>query len=462
MATSTSSISGIDVQSLVSQLMAIERQPIDKLNTKVTDTQSKISSFGTLKGLVSSLQSALQALKNSLESFSATPADAALLSATATSSAAAGTYTINVTKLAQAQNLVAGRVDSTTRGIATSAATVSFTIGSAPPINKTVSIASGASLQDISNAINAEKIGVTATIINDGSGNPYRLALTADKSGANNGISSILVTDGGSELGTLLNFTAPLPGTPDPTPAELSASTVMLQSTSAQNAEFTMNGVAISSATNTVSGAIQGVTLTLKSLTSTPTTVTVARDTSAMESAASKFVENYNALVSQLKSRSAYGTKTSSAGVLVGENLVRRMLEDLSSTLATPTSGGTLSYLAEIGITTQAGGGLKLDSSKFKAAIADDFTDVVNLFNGATGFATRLIDWSTSVVQAGGLIDQRTKGLNDHIGQYNEQIDRLELRMTALKKRYTITYSNLNMLLTSMNDTSNYLTSQFG
>jgi flagellar hook-associated protein 2 len=457
----TSGISGLDVQSLVSQLMTIERQPIDKLNTKVTDTQSKISSFGTLKGLVSALQSELQSLKSSLEGYGATPADSTLLSASASSSAAAGTYTINVTKLAQAQNLVAGRIDSTTREIATSDATVSFTIGD-DPIPKTVSIANHASLQDISDAINLAKIGVTATIINDGSGTPYRLVLTADKSGAKNGINSISVSGGGTELGTLLSFTAPTPGTPDPTPAELSASAVMLQSTAAQDAEFTMNGVAISSATNTVTGAIQGVTLTLKAKTTTPTTVTVARDTAAIDSAAAKFVESYNALITQLKSRSAYKTESSSAGVLSGDSAVRRMLEQLSSTLATATSGGTLQYLAEVGITTQAGGGLKLDTAKLNVALNSNYTDVVNLFNGTTGFATRLDAWATAVTQTGGLIDQRTQGLSDSIKRYNAQIDRLELQMTVLKKRYTTTYSNLNMLLSSMNDTSNYLTSQFG
>jgi flagellar hook-associated protein 2 len=138
------------------------------------------------------------------------------------------------------------------------------------------------------------------------------------------------------------------------------------------------------------------------------------------------------------------------------------MLDQLRSIFLTPASGGTLSYLAEVGITTQVGGTIKLDTSKLSTALANDFDDVVNLFNGATGFATRLDDWATSATQTGGLIYERTQNMNSSIDRYNEQIERLELQMVELKRRYTTTYSNLNMLLSSMNDTSNYLTSQFG
>ena len=203
----------------------------------------------------------------------------------------------------------------------------------------------------------------------------------------------------------------------------------------------------ITSASNTYTDAIQGVTLTLKSLTNTPTTLNVARDTAAVNTAAAKFVENYNALVSQLKSRSAYGTATSTGGALSGDGTVRQMLDQLRGIFMTPASGGTLSHLAEIGITTQAGGTLKLSSSKLSSALTSDFADVTNLFNGATGFATRLMEWTTSVTQASGLIDQRTQSLNNSVKSYNDQIGKLELRMTALKKQYTTTYSNLNMML---------------
>jgi flagellar hook-associated protein 2 len=251
----------------------------------------------------------------------------------------------------------------------------------------------------------------------------------------------------------LLAFTS---ATPNPAPPAMS------ESAAAQDASFTVNGIAISSATNTVTDAIQGVTLTLKSEATTATTLTVARDTATIDKAAAKFVESYNALATQMKSLTAFGTDTKKAGGLAGDGTARQMLDQLRSIFTTPASGGTLGYLSEIGITTQAGGTLKFDSSKLKTALSNDFSDVVNLFSGATGFATRMDNWATSVTQTGGLISARTQNLNSSIDRYNEQIDRLELQMTELKKRYTTTYSNLNMMLSRMNDTSSYLTSQFG
>lgn len=441
----TSSISGLDVQSLVSQLMSIERQPIDKLNTKVSDFQSRISSFGTLSGLVSSLQTAAQGLKSTLQGFGATPADTTILSATASSSAAAGTYTIEVSRLAKAQTLVTAGQASQTLPVSSSESTIEIALGSAAPAS--VTIPAGATLQGIRDAINGANLGVTASIINDGSATPYRLVLTANEAGTSKAISSITSSD--ANLNALLNFDG-------------TAGSAMEQKVVPQTALFKVNNIDIESSSNTYTDAIQGVTLTLKKETTTATTLTVARDTAAVKTAADKFVEAYNALYSQLKSRSAFKTATSAGGALAGDNTVRQMLNEMREIISTPATGGTLGYLSEIGITTQAGGGLKLDSSKFNTALEQNFADVSNLFNGATGFGTRLDAWATSVTQTGGLISQRTDILNDSIKGYNAKIEQLEKRMTVLQKQYTTTYTNLNMLLISMNDTSNYLTSQFG
>ncbi len=450
-----SSSAVLDVTSLVSQLMAVERQPITKLNTKVTSYQTKISSFGTLSGLVSGFQTALQGLQNSLQGYAATPSDASVFSATATSTAEAGTYSLNVAHLAQAQNLVASGQLSATDPLSTGASTVTFNVGGT---STPVTIAAGATLQDIRTAINSANLGVTATIVNDGSGTPYRLALSSNNSGLSNAINSITIMTGGdASLNSLLayNPTENAPGAPVP-PA-----TALTQVVAPLDASFTVNGIAITSASNTVTDAIQGVTLTLKSPTTTAATLTVARDTSAVSKAVSSFVDTYNALASQLRSRSAYGTSTSAAPALAGDGTVRQMLDQLRGIFMAPASGGTLSYLSQVGISTQADGTLKLDSSKLASAMANNFSDVSNLFSSATGFATRLDTWATSVVQTGGLIDSRTKSLNTSIKGYNDQISTLEARMTVLQKQYTTTYTNLNMLLSNMNSLSDYLTSQF-
>ena len=454
MATTTTSAASssntLDVPSLVSQLMSVERQPIDKLNTKVTSYQTKISSFGTLSGLVSSFQSALAGLKNSLQGYSAAASDASVLSATATSTAVAGTYSLTVAHLAQAHSLVAAGQVSDATAISSTASTVTFNIGGT---TTDVAIAAGATLQDIRTAINSANLGVTATIINDGSGTPSRLVLTSSATGVSHGISSITIQAGGD--GSINNLLAYNPTTNPPALATLT------QTVAAQNASFTVSGIAITSASNTVTTAIQGVTLTLKNTTTTPATLTVARDNTAISTAVSSFVDNYNALASQLRSRSAYGNATTAAPALAGDGTVRQMLDQLRGIFMTPATGGTMAYLSQVGISTQADGTLKLDSSKLSSALADNFSDVTNLLSSATGFATRLDEWATSVTKTGGLIDSRTQSLNTSIKGYNDQISKLEARMTVLQKQYTTTYSNLNMMLSNMNATSAYLTQQF-
>jgi len=437
--------------------MSLERQPIDRLNTKVSSYQTKISSLGTISGLVSGFQTALQTFSKSLAGYSAAPSDTSVFSASADSTAISGTYSLSVTALAQAQNLVATGQASDTTAITSAASIVTFTVGTT---STPISIAAGASLQDIRAAINAANIGVTATIVNDGSGtSPYRLAISSNTTGLSKAVSSITITAGGdSNLNSLLAYN---PTSNAPAPPTLPA-TPMTQSIAAQDAKLTVNGIAITSASNTITGAIQGVTLTLNK--ATTANLTVSRDTTGINTAAASFVDTYNALANQLKSRSAYSTDKTTASALAGDGSVRLMLEQLRgiiSSPATPATGGTLSTLYQVGISTQADGTLKLDSSKLNSEMAKNFSDVSNLFTSATGFATRMDTWSKSVLSSTGLITTRTASINKSIKSFNAQIDQLEVRMAFLKKQYTTTYTNLNGFLNSMGNTSSYLTSQF-
>jgi flagellar hook-associated protein 2 len=447
--------------------MAIERRPIDKLNAKISSYETKISSYGTLQGLVSTFQSASESLAASFEKLTATPADTTLLTASAGSTAVPGTYALNVSKLAQAQNLVATGQASSTAAIGDgTATTVTFDFGTISGGTLTDGIYSGASfasggggttsitidgtnntLEGIRDAINDAGMGVTATIVNDGSGTPYRLALTSTTGTANS--LKITTSGGDGSIGNLLGY--------DPAGTQN-----LTQTLAAQNASLTVNGIAIASSTNTISEAIQGVTLTLKNTTTTATTLAVERDTAAIKTAASGFVDAYNALNSQIKSRSAYGSTAKNSGALAGDGTLRLLQEQLRAVFNTPASGGTLTSLAEVGIAFQKDGSLALDSSKLDTAMAADFADVTNLFSSATGFATRLGDWADSVLDIDGLIDTRTKTLKDYVENYNDEIERLENQMKALQKKYTTEYTTLNLMLTNMTSTSAYLASQLG
>ncbi|MBZ0068924.1 MAG: flagellar filament capping protein FliD [Thiobacillus sp.] len=468
MAITSSSTTALDVPALVSQLMAVERRPIDTLNARVSSYETKISSYGTLSSLVSSFQTAAKTLNTNLQKVAATPSDASLLSASAGSTAVPGTYTVNVSKLAQSQNLVAAGQASSTAAIGNgTSTTVTFDLGTISGGTLTNGIYSGATftsngsgttsitidgtnntLEGIRDAINSAAAGVTATIVNDGSGTPYRLALTSTSSGASNSF-KITTSGGDGTIDSLLGY--------DPEGTQN-----LTQTLAAQNADLTVNGIAITSASNTVSEAIQGVTLTLKNTTATPSSLTVARDSTAINTAASGFVEAYNSLASQIKSRSAYGSDAKTAGTLAGDGTLRTMQDQLRSIFNTPASGGTLTSLAQVGISFQKDGSLLLDSSKLDSAISTDFSDVTNLFSSSTGFATRLEDWASSTLGAGGLIDTRTQSLKEFVKNRNDEIDKLENQMSALEKKYIREYTNLNIMLSSMNSTSTFLSQQLG
>ncbi|CAG7855889.1 partial Flagellar hook-associated protein 2, partial [biofilm metagenome] len=461
---------GLDVQGLVSQLMTLERQPINKINTQVSSYQNKISSFGTLKGLVSTLQTSLQTVDADFQGYTATPSDASIFSAVASSSAAAGSYTLDVANLARSQSLVAAGQASSTAAIGDgSSTTITFDFGTISGGTLTAGVYSGASfnangngaqsitidgtnntLQGIRDAINNAQIGVSASIVNDGSGTPYRLVLTSEKSGVSNSL-KISTSGGDGTIDALLAHD----------PAGLPAAQHLNQTSAAQNANFTLNGIPITNASNTVTDVIEGVTLTLNKPTTTQANLSVVRDTAAVKTAVTGFVDSYNALVSQLKSRSAFAAPgETNKPALSGDGTVRLMLDQLRGILGTVTTGGTLKSLAEVGITTKADGTLKLDSSKLESAMTKDFNDVTHLFTSATGFSTRLKDWADDALAIDGLIDTRTKNLNESIKGYNDQISRLEVRMATLKRQYTKTYSDLNVMLSNMSGTSSYLTQQ--
>jgi flagellar hook-associated protein 2 len=474
---SSSPSGGFDVNSVVTGLMAIERQPLDKLNTKVTGYQTKITALGTFKSQVASLQSAAQSLgsasSSSFLAFKATPSDTSVVTASASSTAVAGTYSLDVTSLAQAQKLVAVGQASSTAAIGNgTATTVTFDFGSID-ISATnshgggtlsngtytnadfVSNGSGThsitidstnnTLEGIRDAINTAKIGVTATIVNDGSGTPYRLALSSDATGANQSL-KISTSGGDGTINTLLAY--------DPT-AAAGAGQNLTQSAAAQNAVFEVNGISISKTSNTVTDAIQGVTLTLSKELSTAT-LTVARDTDAVKDKVSGFVKAYNDLYSAMKNSSAYKSKSA----LEGDATLRSLQSKMHAIADSVVSGGALTKHSDVGLSFQKDGTLSLDSAALDSAMSTRFSDVASLFNSATGYATQFDEWAKDTLASGGAFDTRTTALNASIKSANTQIDSLTLRLDRLQKQYTTQYSSLNVLLSKMGSISAYLTQQ--
>lgn len=374
--------SNLDVNSIVSQLMALERRPIDLLSTKEAKFQAKLSGIGTLKGALSSFQSTVAGLTSAAK-FAATKkaavGDNTILSASASGSAATGTYQLAVTQLAQANKLKSAAYAASTTAIGSGKLTIQFGSIDAGAFTAnsdrgaiTVDIASGKNtLADIRDAINAAKAGVTASIVNDGTG--YRLSLSSDASGTKNQLKISVTDDDGVDTDNAgLSQLAY-----DPATAGVKN---LSQSQEAKDAKFTIDGIDVVKQSNTVSDAVDGLTLTL--LKEGSSSVTVTADKSAVKSTIEAFVKAFNDVNKTLKELGGYNAETKQAGILQGDPTVRTVQAQLRSLLTGELSyaGGGLHSLSEIGIAFQKDGSLALNSTKLNAVLDDPSKDVATLF----------------------------------------------------------------------------------
>jgi flagellar hook-associated protein 2 len=463
--TSATSTTSVDVDAIVKGLMSIERRPLDRLTTKKTSYESKLTALGLFKSKMATLQSAAQALgssgSSSLSAFKATSSDSSVVTASTSSTAVPGTYSLSVTTLAQSQKLVAAGQLSSTAAIGDGTSTVvTFDFGTISGGTLTNGVYSGASfnsngsgsktitignsnntLEGIRDAINAANMGVSATIVNDGSGTPYRLALSSANSGVSNSIK--ISTDGANAAITGLLAHNPA-GTQN-----------LSETVTAKNAAFTVNGIAVSKSSNTVTDVIDGVTLTLGKESATAN-LTVERDTAAVTTAVSNFVTAYNDLYTSMKNTFAY----KSGSALAGDTTLRSLQSEMREIVATAASGGTYANLFEVGVSTKADGTMQVDSGKLSSKMATNFGAVSSLFSSATGFATRFDTWSTAALAFDGTFANKTSNINKSITSISNELATLETRMTALEKLYRQQYSSLNVTLAGLNQTSTYLTQQ--
>jgi flagellar hook-associated protein 2 len=230
------------------------------------------------------------------------------------------------------------------------------------------------SLQGIRDAINKANVGVTATIVSDGSDNPYHLVITSNKTGAK---SSMKISVDGADGGPVNAGIASLLGY-DPNGAQ-----GLTQTSGAQDTKLTMNGIAVTSASTTVDDVVQGVSMDLSSTGST--TLTIGQDTGSVTTAINGFVKAYNDLNSTISKLTAYDPATKSGGVLQGDSAVRAIQTQLRRALGASVAGldSNMTNLTQVGITFGDDGSLKADSTKLSAAISSNFSDIAGLFAAA-------------------------------------------------------------------------------
>ncbi len=449
--------SGLDVTSLVSKLMEVEQQPVTALNKKQSSYQSQLSAYGSLKSALSSLQTAAQAISTSA-SFSVTKAsvaDSSILSTTSSSSAAAGNYNIEVTTLAKAQKIASSGVSSTSTAIGgTGSLTLKVgTYTDATHFSESSSVtlnldSSNSSLSSIQSAINNANAGVTAAIVNDGSTN--RLVLTSKDTGTNH---AIQISTTGDSAYSMFNYD------------QAGGATSMTQSVAATDASFKIDNIAITKHSNTVTDAIEGVTLNLAKTTGTGVTtqVTVAQDTSTITNNVQAFVSAYNKVVSSISSSSAYNSTTQTASIFTGDATVRTIQQTLSKVVSTAfdNGDGSKSYLSNAGISVQKDGTLALDTTKFQKALADPSQDIKKIFvTASTGYAAKMNSVVGDLVSSSGILSSRTAGLDRSIKDISSQLTAVNNRLALVEKNYYSQFNALDSALASMNSTSSYLTQQ--
>lgn len=442
--------SGLDINGIVSQLMSAESRPMSLLKTQQKSIGAKLSAYGQLSSALANLQNALKGLSaTGLTATSASSSSSALTVSTGTG-ATPGSYAVAITQLAQSHKLSSPGQASDSADLG--AGTLAISVAGGAPV--TLSPASN-SLRDLRDAINASGLAVTASLVNDGSASGHRLVIAGRDSGAGK---TIALTGTGALASFSYDPAAPVSFTYD---AGGLPPSVMSQTQAAQDAQLAVDGMKISAATNTVTGAIAGVTLQLAQPTSTPATLTVARDAAGVKSSINTFVKSYNELRSLIGTQTAFNESTKTGAALYGDSGPRSILTQLRGTLSSAVSGaGSLDVLSDIGLSFQKDGSLTVNDAKLQAAIDTAPADLKALFAGSDGIATRLGTQLTAMLGEQGAIGSRTEGLNATQRRLSQRETSLQARLEAIEARYRAQFTRLDAALARMQGTSTYLSQQ--
>ncbi len=448
--TATGLGSGLDVKGLVEQLVTAERKPVSsRLNLQEARANAELSAIGSFKSALSSFQDSLEALSE-LEKFqkrTVSVSDDTAITATADSKAVPGRYKVEVTSLASRHKLASGAFTdaSTVVGDGTLSITVNGTTSNIiiPPTANT--------LADIRDAINNadDNPGVLATIVNASDG--AHLILGSSETGAANAI-SVSTTGGDGGLAQLVYD--PLSGTNPLT--ELEAAT---------DATAIIDGFTVSASGNQLVNVVEGVTIDL--LTAAPGTtidLTVDLDQNAAKAAVGSFVNAYNALMDTIAQVTSYNTETGEAAPLLGDSVVRGIKDSLRRELgsAFDIAGANFRTLADIGITTKPDGQLELDETKLTDALLDDFDGVGELFASSTGITVSLKSQLENALGSTGPIETRETRLKDRLEVLGKQRERLDARMERVRKRLLDQFNAMDRLVSTLQNTSNFLSQQLG
>lgn len=451
--------SGLDVESIISKLMALERTPITRLEDATKKIDDKLSSFGKIQSALSTLRDASRTLAtNSTWGVTkASSANATAVGATSSDTSVAGSYSVSVTQLAKSQMVASGTVADATAALGGGTLTIemgswsagqgAFTPNADAATTLAITLEPDDSLQDLRDRINESGGGVVASIVTDVTGS--RLALRSVESGEDAGFRVSADSAG------LADFAY------DPA-AGVNAGALKQ---TASNALASINGIDIVSKTNTLTDVIDGLTLKLSQVTTEPVEVSVEVDNEAIKKSVTAFAEAYNALNSLLVSQTKYNGDSASAGPLQGDSTAVGLQRQLRQLIG-GTSGASALYqrMADIGLDPQADGSLKVNSTKLDTAVAH-LGELEKMFANSdadvpanNGFATALRAFADDSLGVDGALKSKQDGLKARIERNDDQEAALEERLTLVEKRLRAQYTALDTRMASLNGLSSYVT----
>lgn len=427
-----SSSSGINVQSAVAQEIALESQPMYQWQSQQSTLQTQSSDIQTIEGHITTLQDSLNALSDpngALASMATSSSNSAIVTASAGNSAVAGNHVVVVNQLASQASWYSGPEASSSTPLA--AGTFNIQVGSGSPI--TVTTGSGVNtLDQVVSYVNGLGAGVTASVVNDASGS--RLALVSTNSGAAN---NFTVTGGSG-----LTFT---------------------QATTGKDAALTVDGIPIDSASNTVTGAVNGLTFNLTGASpGTQVNVSVAADTSQVAQAINSFVSAYNTVIGDVNTE--YTVNGTQEGALAGDAILGN-LQSVMLAVGSFTNGGTISNLGSLGISMNHDGTLTVDSAKLNDAIQNNSGAVQSFLQGASsnGFAATLnTQLNTFVDPVSGAFTVDLQSNKAEITDLQNQINDFQTYITSRQTYLTNEYNQADVALQQLPILEQQLNAELG
>lgn len=480
---------GLDTEGIVTKLVALERAPLAALKNKATVTQAKITAYGLVKSEFAALQTAAEAMlaDTAWKGVKTSSSNSTAASITATQGTLPTSFTLDVDMLARTQSVASASLASGTligagtltlqKGtwsggaadpISPTATAPTFAAGTASAV--TISVTASDTVSTVASKINAANAGVVATVFKDASGE--RLLLRSKDTGGSNGfrVQATVDADGNVADSAGLSRLAF-----DPQTGAFGMGSGAQPVQYAQDGRARINGLAVTSANNTYSNNVPGITINASQVTTTayglagetksPVTLTVGEDVTPAVKSIGAFVEAYNALVSNLADLTKYDAATKTPGPFQGDSAVVGVMNVLKSVTASISTGSTYQRLSDIGLEVQRDGTLSQNTTKMGVAAnnGDELRKLFTADNGSAltnGFARKFRDLAKGVLQAGGAVSNKSAALDKELSTNSTEQQRINDRADRAEVRLRKQYSSLDTKMASLSALNTYITQQ--